>query len=326
MKKIAKTSLLIIGLLVIAILTYTAYTDQGLVNTRLILEITDTPVLKEGHVQIYAKDDGCAYLQLDDGSEHLLGGNTPSFKSYTFRSKDAIGGTHYVGGFYQSPVSDANLTNASPFITYGEANHPYAAHAFVVSGGNGSTDGSDLVLTVSGTSITDAGVRTESDTQVIEATTADSVLNSYHETPKKWLGVVTFTLSSTDGTAFSYSFNYGFCKYEDWGNRDFTITDFECTGSPNMNDSGFDIELLHHKATGWIYNPTVFTPGAPPIYQMTNIHSTESDLNSDEPFAFKLADLSVPVDGGDSEGTIIRVTTGVNNSVFYMNIHLGVNL
>lgn len=299
---------------------------DGFVNGRLLLKETGSPASIENFVQIYAKDDNCLYFQNGSGIEHLIAGQVPSFKSYTFRSRDPGSGVHYVGGFYHAPVDDANLTNASPTVVYGGANHPYAAHAFIVSGGNGSTDGSDLVLTVSGTSIDDAGVRTEADSEVIEPTATVSALNSYYETAKKWLGTITFTLTSAGGSTFSYDFNYGFCKYEDWGNRDFAITDFECTGHPNMNDAGFDIELIHHKAAGWTYHATAFVPGAAALYQMTTIHSTESDLDADEPFAFKLTGLSQDIDGSGSEGTIIRVTTGVNNSVFYMNIHLGVNL
>lgn len=328
MKHVQKISLFILGMIVVLFLVRSAWipADQGLVNNRLLLQETTTPAKKDGHIYLYAKADKCLYMLDEENVEYLIGGDAPSFKSYTFRSQDPGSGVNYIGGFYQSPVTDANLTNASPTVTYGEANHPYAAHAFAISGGDGSTDGSDLVLTVSGTSITDAGIRTESDSQVIEATAGASPLNEYNETPKKWLGTITYTLTSTGGSAFDYSFNYGFCKYEDWGNRDFTITDFECTGNPNMNDSGFDIELLHHKAIGWTYHATAFVPGTTPLYRMTDIHSTESDLDGDEPFAFKLAGVSVPVDGRDSEGTIIRVTTGVNNAVFYMNIHLGVNL
>lgn len=246
-----------------------------------------------------------------------------SFKSYTYRSRDPGSGIHYVGGFYDASATDANLTNASPTITYGGNNHPYAAHAFIVSGGNGTTDGSDLVLTVSGTSINDAGVRVEADSQVIEVSADDSVLNSYYETSKKWLGTATFTLSSTGGISFNYDFNYGYCKYEDMGNRKFTITDFECTGLPNRNDTGFDIELLYHKVVGWIYRATLFVPGTPALYQMTNIHSTESDLDVDKPFAFKLANQSHIIDGDNAEGVLIRITTGVNNSVCYMNAHVG---
>ncbi len=90
-------------------------------------------------------------------------------KSYFFTSPVGSSGTYYKAGFYDLVSADANLTQASTTVTLGSANHPYAAHAFIVSGGNGTTDGSDLVLTVSGTSITDAGVRATSDTQVVVA-------------------------------------------------------------------------------------------------------------------------------------------------------------
>ena len=248
----------------------------------------------------------------------------PIFKSYMWKARDASTGENYTAGFYDVSTVDANLTQASTTVTFGGANHPYAAHAFIVSGGSGATDGSDLVLTVSGTSITDGGVRTAADSEVIEPTADVSALNSYYETTKKWLGQVTFTLTSTGGTTFNYDFNYGYNKYEDFGNRDFTLTDVEFTGLANANDGGFDIEVIKHQSTGWTYAATGFDPSPNVLYQMTTIHGTESDIDAGEAFAFKRAGLSVSVTGSGSEGLLIRVTTGVANSVTYMSCHLGV--
>ena len=256
----------------------------------------------------------------------LSTGGTPTLKSYSFVAPGTASGEYFVGGFYTYAAADANLTQASTTVTHGGANAPYAAHAFIVSGGNGTTDGSDLVLTVTGTSITDGGTRTGTDSEVIEATAGTSAADTYFETTKKWIGQITYTLSSTGGSTFSYDFNYGFCKYEDFANTAFTIDNFEATGTAGGNDSSFNIELIHHNATGWTYHATAFVAGPSSLLNMNTIYSTEQDIDTDEPFAFKRTGLTTAVAGDASEGTIIRITTGANGSVDYLNAHLGVLL
>ena len=249
-----------------------------------------------------------------------------TFKSYTFAARPGASGEFFSGGFYDYSTTDSNLDEGSTTETHGGANAPYAAHAFIVSGGNGTTDGSDLVLTVSGTSITDAGVRTTTDSEVIEATAAVSAVNAYFETSKKWIGTVTFTLSSTGGSTFSYDFNYGFSKYEDFGNRNYTITDFEAVGLANANDTGFNVQLICHNDTGWTYAASGFVAGNTPVLDMNSEHSTEQDLDTGAPFAYKRSSLSLSVLGSAQEGSVIRVTTGTNNSVSYMDVHLGITI
>lgn len=261
-------------------------------------------------------------LAASDGEVALM---TTTFKSYWYKSRDSGSGQHYIGGYYNCSDADANLSDSSPTITYGGVNAPYAAHALIVSGGNGTTDGTTLILTVSGTSITDAGVRTTSDSQIIEATALESSLNSYYETNKKWLGQITFTLTS-DGSTFSYDFNYGFCKYDDFGNRNFTLTDYEAVGIANSNDSGFNIELIHHSSTGWIYDTSSFSPGGTILLDMNSIHGVEQDLDNGEEFAFKRAGMSTYITGDNSEGLLIRITTAINLSIAQMESHIGVIL
>lgn len=219
--------------------------------------------------------------------------------------------------------TDANLSDSSDTVNVGNANNPYAAHAFIVAGGAGTTDGSTLTLTVTGTSITDAGVRTPADSQVIVIDATGSVTDQYYETSKKWLGQITFTLAS-DGSTFAYDFNYGLCKYEDYGNRDFTATDFEVVGLAGANDSGFNVELIHHKATGWTYAATGFVAGPAALLNMATIHGTENNLVNGEQFAFKRSELEEAVSGSDSEGLVIHLTTGSNNAVEFANFHIGV--
>ena len=133
---------------------------------------------------------------------------------------------------------------------------------------------------------------------------------------------MTFTLTgSNPGTL---TFNYGFAKYEDFGNKNFIVTDFEAIGLCNATDNNFNIRLLKHEANNWTYDSSSFEPGASVLEGMNDTHGTEKNIVAGDPFAFKVADLSYAVDGGNGEGIIIEITTTTNNSVAYMSNHIGV--
>ena len=250
-------------------------------------------------------------------------GTAGTTRSYTFISRGAgIGGENFVGGYYDYSTTDSNLSNASTTQTLGTANVAYGAHAFCVAGGAGSTDGSDLVLTVSGTSFS-GGVRTPADSEVIVLDCVGAATDQYFETTKKWIGQVVYTLSSTGGATFSFDFNYGLTKYDDWGNRSFVITDFEAVGFCDANDSGFDIQLLEHTDTGWTYAATGFVAGSSEIVGMNTDYSTEKNIAANQGFAYKRTGLSVPIDGTGSNGFVVRITTGLANTVTYLNVIVG---
>jgi len=271
---------------------------------------------------IYRSTDDNLWIVKADGTAKQLSGAV-QYKSYSFTSGGTGSGEHFIGGYYDYSTTDANLTNASTTVTHGATNVPYAAHAFCVAALAGVTDGSDLVLTVTGTSITDAGVRNGSGTEVIVADCTAAAVNVYFETTLKWIGTVTYTLTSTAGGTFNFDFNYGFCKYDDLGNRDFTITDFEVVGYADADDASFDIQLLHHKATGWTYSAGAFVAGSAELVGMNTDHVTETDIDANVHLAFKRAALSQAIDGSASEGYLIRVTTGGINKIAYLNAHVG---
>ena len=104
----------------------------------------------------------------------IRGAGSLAFKSYSFSGDRGTDRLVYMGGSYHAPEADANLSDSNPTQTLGVANHAYGAHVFAVAQQAGATDGSDLILTVSGTSITDLGIRTDSDSEtlVIDATAA----------------------------------------------------------------------------------------------------------------------------------------------------------
>jgi len=246
-------------------------------------------------------------------------GNTPIFKSYTYASRPGAFGESFSAGFYIYDAAEVVLTIGGTVTkVFGAADVPYAAHAFIVAEGAGGTD---LVLTVSGTSITDAGIRDDSGEEIIVADADEATTDEYFETSKKWIGPITYTLT---GAADAFTFNYGFCKYEDFGNRSFVLTDYEAVGLANAADTDFEIEVLHHKATGWTFSAAAFQAGTTPLYSMNTIHSTEQDLDAGVPFAFKRAGLNVSINGASREGILIRITTGSNIAVSYMDSHIGV--
>lgn len=254
-----------------------------------------------------------------------------STKSYTFTNRGLIAGTYYLAGFYESPLNAANLTQAAPTVNYGTINVTYAAHAFAVFGGAGSASGGagPVELVVTGTSITDEGVLTPADSEVIAADITLLVLDQYLETSKKWLGEITYTLQNALGstqTDFSLDFNYGFSRYDDIGNRDFTITKVEAVGLAGANDSNSNFILYKHDFNNWTYHATNFDPGGTVLVDLANSLGAYSDLASDQYFSFKNTDISEFINGSGSEGFVFKIISSSPNSFQYMDIHVGIEL
>jgi len=238
-------------------------------------------------------------------------------KDYSFRAPVGSSGTFYIAGYYDAPAAHVILTIGGTVTQdYGGANHAHGAHAFAVASGAGGTD---LVLTVSGTSITDAGVRTGGDNEIIVADTDAAATNQYFETSKKWIGQITYTLT---GSAGAFTFNYGLCKYEDAGNRNFRVTDLEVVGRAGANDSGFNMGLMYHKSSGWTYHATTFVSGTGFLYDMNTDYNTEINLANGEYFAWKRASLDQDITGNNGQGVLLKIITSSNNAVESMNLHI----
>ena len=175
----------------------------------------------------------------------------------------------------------------------------------------------ELTIRVTGTSITDAGVRSAADAEDIvipDATGADA----FFETTKKWIGQVTITVVS--GTAKPC--NYGWAKYWDNHNTDFRVTGLEATWLGGANDAAPDIQLLHHKATGWTFNAAAEPTPPTPIASMDTDHGAESQIVNGEVGAWKRSNLSVDVDGALSEGVIWKIVTSANRAIELGNLLL----
>lgn len=245
-------------------------------------------------------------------------------KSYSFTQANVGSGIYYSGGFYDFATVDANLSQAISTISFGSANTAYSAHASAIFGGAGVVDSGQVGLRVNGSSIDDDGVLTVTDSQDITDDITSVALNDYLETPKKWVGTVEYELYVVSGTpaAYSLDFNYGYAKYEDLGNLKFTVTGLEVVGTAGANDTGFEMELLYHKDTGWTYAATGFTPGNGTIATWSGDMAPYDNLVNGENFAWKRTNLNQYVDGAGSEGVLFRITAGQNNSVQSSDIHL----
>ena len=229
--------------------------------------------------------------------------NTRSEKSWTFTSPAGSSGVFYFGEYYDFASSDNDF---SPSITWGTASVSYAAHFLVVLG---ATTVDELTITVTGTSITDLGVRTTSDTENIVIPNGTAA-NAYYETSKKWLGQV--TVEATAGTAKTC--NYGWSKYWDNSNTDFTVKAIESVWLAGANDTGINIELIHHKDTGWTFNAAAEPTPPTALASLVGDHSTDDQTVNGEYGAWKRTNLDTDIAGSQSEGVILKVTTTANKS------------
>lgn len=232
--------------------------------------------------------------------------------NWSFDSPAGSSGVFYFGGFYQFHTAafvPAGGTNV------GTANSSYSAHVLVVLGAAST----NMVVRVTGTSITDAGTRTASDTEDID--TSGGSTNDYYETAKKFIGLVSVSLQSGTGVTI----NSGFAKYWDDENTDFTVTSLEVTWLGGANDAGIDVELLHHQTTGWTYGAggTPTTPTA--IASLATDLSTESAAVNGEQGAWKRTGLSEAITGSGSEGILWRITTTANKAFELGNLMLSAN-
>lgn len=242
----------------------------------------------------------------------------PDFTSDFFTSRGLGAGTYYMFGKYDAPAAAVTLTQASLTQTYGSANVAYGMRPFAVFAGGGTVDTGQVGLRVTGTTFTDGGVRTPSDTQVITDDITAPITNDYIETLKKFNGLVTYELYVVSGspTTYSVTFNYGLVKYEDFGNRNYMLADLQFDWIGGANDTGVEIIVLKHAQTGFTYHATAFVPGNGVIASMADLYGAESNIAIGEKGFFKLDTtyLNVPILGALKEGIVVKLVTTQPNT------------
>lgn len=276
-----------------------------------------TPTAESGIAKLWTTTANILCVQFGDGTIATIGG-TPTFKSYSI-GDIGTDGTHYLGGFYDAAAAHEVLTIGGTVTrTYGTAGRMKSGHAFCVAEGAG---GADLVLTVTGVSITDAGVRNDSDSEIIVADADTASVNDYFETTKNWVGQITYTLTGSSG---AFTFNYGFVHYDSFGGRDFKITEVAFQAHAGGNETTFDLQLLHHKVLGWTYHASAFVPGTGAlISSLTDLSSTNNNFGSGEDFHYH-RDVNTEISGSTVEGIIVKLLTAVNNSIDFGTVQVGV--
>ncbi|KKK58989.1 hypothetical protein LCGC14_3038890, partial [marine sediment metagenome] len=237
-------------------------------------------------------------------------------------------------GYYEWSATDANLTQASLTVTHGAANIAKAAHAGLVAAAAGSVTGGGVVsIVVSGTSMDDEGNRSAADSETIVSNIESASTDEYFETVKKWIGTITYTLTVVSGSpsAYSFDFNYGFSKYDDFHNQDFTMVGIELEGNAGANDTGFNIRVIHHNSADWTYAASGFVPGptagdATELANMNTDYNTETDLFATSPgFAYERLDLNTDISGSTVEGVLVEITTGAAKAVEELTCHIDVH-
>lgn len=286
---------------------------QGQNDTNTItIHDGDGLMLHSGSILIIGEHD-YIIMQYDTGASQWEEVST-NFKSFdtgwSWASPAGSSGTFYVGGFYILP--SANYTPAGG-TSLGLANVAYGAHVLIVLG----ADSTDMVVRITGTSITEQGVRTPSDTEDLD--TSGGVTDDYFETITKWIGQVSVSLLSGTGVVI----NHGLCKYWDNQNSNFRITGIEVTGRAGANDSAPNFELLRHEPRGWTYSTGGAIP-PPPLADMQIDYGTEFQLANNQPFAWKKIGLSVEIAGNVDEGVIWRLVTTANKAVEVANLTLSI--
>jgi hypothetical protein len=248
----------------------------------------------------------------------------PVVGSYSFTSQGVSAGTYYEAGFYDWNANDANLTQAATSTAYGGANLGKAAHIGIVPSGAGSVDTGQVGLRAVGTEDSETGTQTAAQTGIITDDITTLTANTMVETSEKFSGSVTIELYVVSGspTTYSLDFNYGFSKYDDFQNVMFTVTGIETKWHGAAADSAADIELIHHKATGWTYAATGFVPGASSLVSKAVDQAISGNIAAGQDGAWKRVSLNTAVDGSASEGVLIRITTGTNNTFQTLDLRI----
>jgi hypothetical protein len=250
-------------------------------------------------------------------------------KSYPFTSTGVVAGTFWIAGFYDFADASVSLTQASTTQTYGLVDIAKDAHAGMVASAAGVVVGGGQV----GLRIINSILDSETGTQqvagqsgIITEDITTLATDMYMETVEKWSGIVTYELYVVSGapTAYSLTFNYGFAKYDDIQDRDYTIKGFECKWQGNANSS-LDIALIKHTITGWTYAATGFVAGNGDICRKSVDQQLAGDVANNADGAWKRVDLDTYIAGKSGlEGHIVQVITGANGTIQVMSTHIDV--
>jgi hypothetical protein len=262
------------------------------------------------------------FIQMLDARVYALTGSQDQSMSHsTFKSPAGANGIFHCFGFYEAPAAHKAFTQAAATQTLGTAANAYGAYVFVVPSGPGAVSGGSsgtAKITITGLSITDAGVcGADSETLVPDVTSVTGcAVNTYIQSTKKWVGQVTLTIAPTfNRDNYNLTCNYGYAAPHVFNNSNVIIDTFVATGRGGDTDASFNIQLLEHNGTGWIYSAAAFQPGGTVVCALATDCPTAHTLTNAKRFKYKRKGLALTVNGAVTGGIVVRITTSTNNAV-----------
>ena len=165
---------------------------------------------ESGEIIYVLSTNSARNIRIRNGTGNIFLKHQTDNHPFSFASPQGSGATRYAGGgYYDWSTTEAILNQGALTQVSGTSNVSYAAHASVVAKGDGAKASGDLVITVTGTSIDDEGNRDVGGSEVVVANAVNEVggfqANAYAETSLKWIGTITYTLSSSGGGSFNCS-------------------------------------------------------------------------------------------------------------------------
>jgi len=315
--------------------------DYGIATSRGLVHDVDTGVLAEGFIYAGPSGDYTQTRPIFPAHRLLVGGivqtgvtdgiisvnyqtlrRRSASRNYSFTSASAAAGVHYRAGFYDWSATSATLTNASLTVAHGAADLSRAAHVGIVAAAAGTVDTGQVGIQVTGTLDSELGTQTASQTAVITDDITTLTTDMMVECIEKFSGEVTISLYTVSGspTTYSVTINYGYSKYEDFINQDGTVVGFECVWEAGAADVAFNIELIHHRATGWTYAASGFIPGDGNICERLVDQAIDSEIAAGVEGAYKRLGLNTFIEASVTEGGLIRITTSSTNSIRSMDM------
>jgi len=225
-------------------------------------------------------------------------------KFWAFKNAPAGTGLNYYGGYYNFFVGNDDFALS---VAFGAPTVSWGAHFFFVVG---AVPGGTVTIRVSGPSISDEGAIEPADTEDVIINTG-SPIDTYVETTKKWIGQINAIVVS----GAPINCNYGFAKYWDNMNTDFTVTATEATWLGGANDPDINLCLRHHRLTGWTYNVGAAPDPPSPIVNLDETQAPFYDgVRNTSNGAWKRVGLDHFIEGSGSEGLILEVSNSVNRA------------
>lgn len=244
--------------------------------------------------------------------------------SYNFTSRGIGAGIYYKGGFYDWESTDITIDQASPSQTLGTALESKASRPGIVPSGSGTVDAGQVGLRVIGISDSETGSQTAGVTNIISTNITELVADTLYETNGKFSGQVTYELYTVSGSPTTYSLtcNYGWSKYEDFLDQDFTLLGIDCVWLCGATDTDFDVKILHHAPSNWTYAATGFIPGGYVIASRASDQQLASTVVNNYDGAWEREEIDFFVDGNAGEGVVIEIDIGQNNTIQTMDINI----